>query len=142
MNESELFGRIPRSREEMQEIEDIVARKDTKKILEKAYSSNARIENAKKMALMFGTDEFRAFWKAVNEDMEVIDVGIRNIRGNPAKGGYDPLGQLVQLNNVQGALEMLEAQNMQVEVIRKLAESETIDTEVLQAKIREMEGAN
>lgn len=136
----ELFKTIPRTPEDMAELEDKILKHDTEEVLAKAHKHNERIEAAKKIVRMFETPEFQRFWKIVHDDQEKeIDGGVRHIKGQQTETRfYDPLGQLSQLNLIQGGLEMLDTQTQQMEIWKKTAEGKEIDVEELRSAFSQM----
>lgn len=136
-NNEELANKIPRTAEELEEIKSNLNQDDTQKTLDKAYTQNERIGQCRKMTKMFETEEFQLFWETINVKMkEVVNVAVPFIKGDPKDTRYDPLGQLVQLNNIQGGLEMLESQEIQKKIIEDLAKGEIINTEELESKLK------
>lgn len=139
-NDDKLFKGIPQTKEEMENIRGQIGQVDSAKTLEKAQKRNAKIEMAKKMIRMFNTEEFQNFWRMVNTDLrEVTNQSVGSIKGSPQGGqGYDPLGQMAQINYIQGGLEILDSQTMTKQEIESLAKAEIIPTEELEQKIKEI----
>lgn len=126
---------IPRTKEEMDKIRGEVSQLDSKALLEKAQKINASTERAQRMVRMFNTEEFQEFWKIVNEDMEKqTNQSVSSIKGNG--NGFDPLGQMAQLNHIQGGLSILETQKMTIETIKEKAKRKVIPTEELERKVQ------
>lgn len=141
--DEEKFSSIPRTEEEMVELRKQVANKDLEKLVSQAHKHNARIDLAKRMMRMFESDEFKIFWEAVHTTfVQEMDHSVAGIKGSPETDGksgakrYDPLGQLVQLNNIQGGLEVLDSQAFQKAVFEKTAtDGKEVDINELKAKL-------
>lgn len=131
------FESIPRTQEEMEAIKDSISKKNTETVTQKAFKHNERVEKYRRIAKIMDTEEFAEFWKIIYEDMkELISVSVSQIKGSPASGQrYDPLGQLVQLNNIQGGLEMLESIAIQKKIIEEVAKEKIINVEELKEKL-------
>lgn len=144
INQNKPYDGIPQTKEEMERIRGEIGQLDTQKILEKAQKKNARIEMAQKMKRMFESEEFQAFWHIVNTGIkEVTNQSVTSIKGSPLGGqGYDPLGQLVQLNYIQGGLNVLETQELEKKSIEDDAKLELIDTLELEQKIKQVNQIN
>jgi hypothetical protein len=79
---------------------------------------------------MFESDEFQSFWKTIHTEMKkMIDTSPAHIKGNPFE-------KLEQLGIIQGGLEILESQDVQMEIIRKTAQGEIVDTSPLEEKLK------
>jgi len=132
------FNGIPQTKEEMENIRSQVGQMDSKALLSKAQKINTNIELCKRMTRMFGTDEFKEFWRLVHDDVEkMTDGGVRAIKGHITDyQRYDPLGQLAQLNIIQGGLEVLESQAMTKEAIEQKSKKPEIDTTELEEKLK------
>lgn len=139
INNENVAKSIPRTREELEELKSDISQEETQKVLDKAYNQNERINQCRKIVKMFETEEFKLFWDAINVKMkEIVNVAVPHIKGDPKDTRYDPLGQLVQLNNIQGGLEMLESQEIQKKIIEETANGELIEVETLEAKLKEI----
>jgi hypothetical protein len=138
MNNQDIASRIPRTKEEMERTKEQIGNNITQETINKAYKINASIDKAKEMARMFKSEPFQAFWKLIHDDLkELTDRSVRDIKGSPGeKNGYDPFGQLVQLNIIQGGLELLESQEMQISVIIEQSKREPIDTTEMEEKLK------
>lgn len=136
----DLFKSIPRSPEDMAQLQDKILNHESAEVVAKAHAHNKRIQSAKEMLKMFESDTFKRFWRIVHDEMIVAtDGSVRSIVGNKQQGlMYDPLGQIAQLNNIQGGLELLDSQTMQMEIWVKTAEGDEIDVEELQSKFNQM----
>jgi hypothetical protein len=130
---------IPRTKEEMDEIRNAIDGSKSEVVLEKAYKHNERVERAKKIVRMFGSEEFQFFWNSIvvqMKDLLISPDALKQLKGSPAKDQrYDPFGQLVQLNNMQGGLEMLESQEIQRKIFEETARGEVIDVDELKSKL-------
>lgn len=135
-----ILGKIPRTEEEMADLKTRMFENDSQEVLDKSYKINDRIATAKKMLEMFESDIFKKFWKAIHDDMLVdVDGGVRSITGNNLNGmTYDPLGQIAQLNRMQGGIELLDAQTMQMEMFTAAATQDPIDVEEMKANLQNM----
>lgn len=129
---------IPKSKEEMESIRGNIDQLDSAKILEKSQKRNTKIEMAKRMSRMFQTEEFIEFWKMVNTEMRTMtDQSVSSIKGSPQGGnGYDPLGQMAQINYIQGGIEILDSQMITKQQIESNAKAEIVPTEELEQKIK------
>ena len=79
---------------------------------------------------MFESEEFQTFWKSIHTEMKsFIDTSPAHIKGNPFE-------KLEQLGIIQGGLQLLESQEVQMEIIRKTAQGEIVDTSLLEEKLR------
>ena len=126
---------IPQTKEEMDKIRGQISQVDSKVLLERAQKINASTERAQKMVRMFNSEEFQEFWQLVNIDIEKqTNQGIQSIKGNGT--GYDPLGQVAQLNYIQGGLGVLESQRMTLDSIKEKAKRKLIPTEELEKKVQ------
>ena len=87
---------------------------------------------------MFQTEEFIEFWKMVNTEMRTMtDQSVSSIKGSPQGGnGYDPLGQMAQINYIQGGIEILDSQMITKQQIESNAKAEIVPTEELEQKIK------
>lgn len=138
------FDGIPQTKEDMERIRGEIGQLDTVKTLEKAQKKNARIEMAQRMKRMFDSEEFQAFWHIVNTGIkESTNQSVTSIKGSPVGGnGYDPLGQLVQLNYIQGGLNVLETQELEKKSIEQDAQLPLINTQELEQKLKEVNQIN
>jgi hypothetical protein len=129
-NNEDIAKSIPSTKEELENIRTGLSQQDTKTTLDKAYKQNERINQCRKMVKMFDSEEFQSFWKTVHDEMEkMLDTSPRHIKGNPFE-------KIDQLATIQGGLEMLESQTVQMEIIRKTASGNVIDTAELEEKMR------
>jgi len=138
------FDGIPQTKEDMERIRGEIGQLDTAKTLEKAQKKNARIEMAQRMKRMFDSEEFQAFWHIVNTGIkEATNQSVPSIKGSPVGGNsYDPLGQLVQLNYIQGGLNVLETQELEKKSIEQDAQLPLINTQELEQKLKEVNQIN
>lgn len=143
-NQDKPFDGIPQTKEDMERIRGEIGQLDTAKTLEKAQKKNARIEMAQRMKRMFDSEEFQAFWHIVNTGIkEATNQSVTSIKGSPLGGnGYDPLGQLVQLNYIQGGLNVLETQDLEKKSIEQDAQLPLINTQELEQKLKEVNQIN
>jgi len=138
-NNEEIAKSIPRTKEELEEIRIGLTQAETKKTIDKAHATNDKIQRARKMVKMFDTEEFQWFWEMIHDKMEELtNYSVREIKGESTQSRYDPLGQLVQLNTIQGGLEMLDSQSIQKKIIEETAKGELIKVEELEAKLQEI----
>ena len=139
INNEELAKSIPRTKEELEDLKSDIFQEETQKVLDKAYKQNEKINQCRKIVKMFDSEEFSLFWDMINTKMkEIVNVAVPHIKGDPKDARYDPLGQLVQLNNIQGGLEMLESQEIQKKIIEETAKGEYVEVETLEAKLKEI----
>lgn len=133
-----LFQTIPRTKSEMDRIRESLFRKQGDQVIDNAHKHNARIEMAKRIAKMFQSEEFQHFWRIVFDEIkELSETSVSQIKGTPAKDQrYDPFGQLAQLNNIQGGLEMLESMDIQKRIFEETAKGEPINVEELKSKLQ------
>ena len=138
MNNQNIINKIPRTKEEMEKTREQIGQNITQETVEKAYKINERIDRSREMVRMFKSEPFKQFWKLIHDDIkELTNKSVRDIKGSPSeKNGYDPFGQLVQLNIIQGGLDLLESQEMQMAEIEQIAKREPIDTVELEEKLK------
>ena len=129
-NNNEVAKSIPRTKEELEEIKSGINQNDVEKILEKTYKRNEKVSLCRKIVRMFESDEFKYFWKSAHDEMkELLDTSPMHIKGNPFE-------KLERLSTIQGGLEMLESQEVQMEIIKTTAKGEIVNTEELEEKVR------
>lgn len=134
----DVFNSIPRTPEEMATIRAEIAQGDLGKVIDKAHAHNKRLASARAIVRMMESDAFKELWAAVHEETKkLIDRPVSHIKGSPSKDQrFDPFGKLEELTLIQGGLEMLESQSMQLEIFRRIAKGEEINVEELEAKLK------
>jgi len=134
-----VFASIPRTKAEMDAIREQISRKQTGKLIEKAHRHNKKIERAKKLLRLFSDEDFIEWWnESVLETFKDYDQhSVSQIRGKPKDSPYDPFGQLVQLNQIIGAIEALAYVIDLKEKVAQEAKGTEVDIETLKAEFPE-----
>lgn len=129
---------IPRTAGEMDRIRSEIGNIDSQRTLDKAQTTNAKIERCRKMAKMFESEAFQEFWNLINIELyDLSNKSVIEIKGNVNQHTrFDPFGQMAQLNTIQGGLEALESQRITMKTIEETAKMKMIDTTELEEKIK------
>lgn len=136
-NNEDVLKNIPRTQKEMEDLSGKISSDNMEKAMEKGYKLNEKIEKARRMVKMFESEVFKEFWEIVHDEMKrMTETSVSQIKGDPSKEmRYDPWGQLVQLNQIQGGIEMLESIMIQKKVIEEMAKRDPMNMDELKAKL-------
>lgn len=125
----DVFSKVPRTPEEMQELKNALSKRSKDDVMAKAASDNTKIENAKKMLVMFETETFKVFWEQMHTELlKFIEVHPKDIQGNPFE-------KLDRLALIQGGFQVLESQSNQKKRIEQIAKGKIVNLEELKATL-------